>query len=974
MATESAVFTALPNGLHESGERWRVTIFVSPRLLTDGAGNLDLTGANFPAFADWPATIANTKFTILVDGVGSFDTEPDPDSPAPDSATWLALFGKTEVRDPKFNDMAGTKLSSFPVADASKYVLDLYGQVAEAYPEGFPPVTSGPLQDLVDDIGNLSSDGRRRYYPALDNEFSTTHVLEGEKKKTRQWHYVDRTRFPADAQGNRAPVWVFAEAYRFHDRPGARELSAQDPPPAPPKPPEIDFHGFVAFCGDYPKLLRRLGLAVDLLMKVDPAIKARGKLRVEARDVPGNALAWMTAESARPWTNFEISDRRFIATPRDREGDLVDGTLRLEWPQRFSVNQIDVDGSALKTVDFAGNLQRVNEHLVEQNGNSMTDDASSLPALRSSGFMVAREGRSAKLVGQLDASATHEDDHTNEQPAELFAEDVNRGYRLDVEDQKKPGRWLSLHQRIGEYLLQQPDGSKVDLPVEIPPDEGYVKGASTAAVPGKEDNQYLHEAVFGWEGWSLAAKRPGQAINNTAVSDPPQPDAVENPYPMPLVTHFEATPGTLPRLRIGRSYRFRARVVDLAGNSVREDDLVPQHVTPVHTWRRWDPVPSPAVVPRRQFTEGESLMRMVIRSTLGVLPPAYVQLPRIANLGGHDTAPLAYLDANERHVAPPIGSQQLAEWHGRFDAAIGESAGLPTLDSEFDIAARESGSFLEAGPNVVVVNPIDPAHSTDLTDPNRTKGQALQPGEYVLHDVDQLDLPYLPDPLSVGASFTALPGAPGSWLQQWEPTDPNAPWYDRRPLRVRIEDGAGVPVYDATKRLLTVKLPQAEMVTVNLSSYLDEGTQELFGPWMLQRAIFRSLAFRRLAAAQGRNWLLTPWSELTLVHAVEKPLLPPEIRVPATGVPNTGVLRNVGESFAVLAGVVQNHAKSTQRLDIEARWSEPIDDVLQDTPSTLDGRAHVHDFQLLAVRRRVPDRSRRRARVGEPAAQAPPAA
>ena len=101
MATESAVFTALPNGLHESGERWRVTIFVSPRLLTDGAGNLDLTGANFPAFADWPATIANTKFTILVDGVGSFDTEPDPDSPAPDSATWLALLRQDRGAGPQ---------------------------------------------------------------------------------------------------------------------------------------------------------------------------------------------------------------------------------------------------------------------------------------------------------------------------------------------------------------------------------------------------------------------------------------------------------------------------------------------------------------------------------------------------------------------------------------------------------------------------------------------------------------------------------------------------------------------------------------------------------------------------------------------------------------------------------------------------------------------------------------------------------
>ena len=71
----------------------------------------------------------------------------------------------------------------------------------------------------------------------------------------------------------------------------------------------------------------------------------------------------MFAEAARPWTNYEIEDRRFLATPNDREGDLVDGMLRLEWIERFQVNQIDVDGSSLKTVDFAGNLQRINAHL-----------------------------------------------------------------------------------------------------------------------------------------------------------------------------------------------------------------------------------------------------------------------------------------------------------------------------------------------------------------------------------------------------------------------------------------------------------------------------------------------------------------------------------------------------------------------------------------------------------------------------------
>lgn len=963
MASESAIFTALPNGVHPRGDLLCLTVFVSPRLLTDGAGELKMSAGAFPAFSDWPATLAAARFAVHVDGVGPLPAESDPDSASPDSDTWHVLFDNTSVRDGTFNDRSNTRFTSFPVADSASYVLDLYTRIAEGFPEAFPPITTGPLHDLVSDLGSLSEDGRRRYYPLLENEFTTVH----EGKNGRGWRFVDRSRFPTDSQGNRQPQYVFAEAYRFHDRPGARELSALDPPPPPPKPPEIDFHGFVAFCGDYPKLLRPLGIAVDLLLPFDPAIPPQGKLRVEIRDAPAAFLPWMTPESARPWTHYELGGRRFLAEPREKEGDLVDGMLRLEWEARFSVQQIDVDGSALKTVDFAGNVQRLNQHLAEQNGQSMSEDAAALPALRSSGFMIARDRRNTKLVVHLANAADHQDLHDADQPAELFAEDVNRGYRLDVEDQSRPGRWLSLHQRTGTYSLQQPNGTKTPLPSKIPADEGYVKGASTSAVPGKEDDQYLHEALFGWEGWSLAARRPGQAITNTAVAKPVPATEVENPYPMPLVTHFDATRGTLPRLRIGRRYRFRARAVDLAGNSVRDEEAIAKHATSPHTWRRWDPVPSPAVVPRRQFTEGESLMRMVIRSTLNVAPPDYVQLARVVGLAGHDTAPLAYLAINERHVAPAMGSQQLAEWHEKFDDAIGESKTGNDLNTQFDIAARESGSFLQAGPGVFVVNPIDPAHPTDLADPKRKKGDPLVSGEYVCHDVDLLALPYLPDPLSVGASFTSLPGAPDTWLQQWEPTAGNPPWYDRRPLRLRITDGSGPPVYDAAQRLLTVHLPQAEMVSVRLASYLRDSDVELFGPWMLQRAVFRGLGARRTAAAQGRNWMLTPWATLTLVHAVEKPLLGPEIVIPAPGVPNSGVRRAVGETFAVLSGVVQNHAKSTGRLDIEAEWTEPIDDINQPAPSTIDGRAHVVDFQLVASEDacRI-DRNDEPATVGQP--------
>ncbi|MGH9245457.1 MAG: hypothetical protein ACRD29_14305 [Acidimicrobiales bacterium] len=939
MATESVVFTALPNGVHETGDFLRVTIFVSPRLATDGAGELPLAGGDFAAFADWPAAVADTKFAIEVAGLGPLDTEPDPGSAPPDSPTWHALFDATAVVAGEFKDLSETQFRSFPVAATSEYIVNLYRDVAETAPTDFPPATSGRLTDLVSDLGNLAHDGRRRYYPMLD-EFITVH----EGPKGRSWRYVDRASIGSLPDSQRT-LLNFAEASRFYDRPGTRDPAGPDAVPDPPKAPPVDFHGFVAFCGDYPKLLRPLGLAIDVLVRFDPAIQPQGQIRVEVAGSRPEFEPWMTDDAARPWTRYEITDRRFLPEPREKEGDLVDGELRLEDRGRFLVNQIDVDGSTLKVIDFAGNVERIALHLTQPPTRSMTEDAASLPALRSGGFTVARDERTARLVDHLGTAAGHEDDHTDGNPTELFAEDVNRGYRLDVEDERHPGRWLSLHERTGSYQLEQPGGTKVPLPVTIPPDEGYVKGASATAVPGHDEELYHHEAMFGWEGWSLAAKRPGQAITDDAVADPVQPDDPENPYPFPLVTHFDAATGTLPRLRIGRTYRFRARAVDLAGNSVDPRELVPNHVTPPHTWWRWDPIPSPPVVPRRPFTEGESLVRMVIRSTLGELPPAYVALPRITGLAGHTEPRLAYLAANERHLAPPLGSQQLAEWHGKFDAAIGESAGPPALDAEFDIAARESGSFLQPGPNVFVVNPVDPDAATVLT-PDRDKGLPLQPGEYVCHHVDQLDLPYLPDPLSAGASFTSLPGDPGPRLQPWEPTAPSTPWYDRRPLRLRIEDGSGPPVYSASDRLLTVKLAQAEMVTVRLSSFMDPADLELMGVWMNEREFVRSSPLQKSAAEQGRHWMLTPWQRLTLVHAVEKPLTAPVINVPATGVPNTGVRRAVGETFAVLSGAVANHAKSTGRLDLEAEWEEPIDDVNQPAPSTIDGHAHVADFLL----------------------------
>ena len=54
MATESVIWTALPNGFRDGGNALGFTIFVSPRLTADGDSE---PLSVFPAFSNWPAAL-----------------------------------------------------------------------------------------------------------------------------------------------------------------------------------------------------------------------------------------------------------------------------------------------------------------------------------------------------------------------------------------------------------------------------------------------------------------------------------------------------------------------------------------------------------------------------------------------------------------------------------------------------------------------------------------------------------------------------------------------------------------------------------------------------------------------------------------------------------------------------------------------------------------------------------------------------
>ncbi len=407
-----------------------------------------------------PRPSRSCRLFVEVENLGTFDTGADPDSFAqPDSATWALVFGgEVGVITGEFKDLSEKKIRSFPAAEVADHVLDLYTDVAEGYPLTFPPVTFGPLAPLADELGHLG-DGRAEHYKRLDSlfEHEQSQLVEG-----RHGRYIPRGLVPPAEQRRVA----FTQAYRFYDRfrngQSVREPWGDiDPAKVPPGPkrPDYDFHGYVAALGDYPLLLRPLGLAIDLVMKRDPQIPDEGRVRVRV-DAPGD-LAWTTDEVARPWTNYELRDRRFIPRPREREGELVDGTLRLESTRHFRVHQIDVDGSALKTVDFLGNVKRVKDHL-QSVPRSMTPDESSLPALRGVGFTISRNDRAEQMVNRLDNAVLHDKDVTNKDPADLFAEDVTRGYRVDVEPNGKP--FLSLCLRTGTYVVRTAGRRSTDPP------------------------------------------------------------------------------------------------------------------------------------------------------------------------------------------------------------------------------------------------------------------------------------------------------------------------------------------------------------------------------------------------------------------------------------------------------------------------------------------------------------------------------
>jgi hypothetical protein len=584
--TEAFVVLALPHSVSADAP-FHVSLFVSPKLASTDA---DPKLRDFGPFRRWARQVTQGRIT-LSDQAGDIPCTARVGAIEP--ALWPKVFPpSTPVAGQQVPDWSNRPFRSFDTRNVTSLAKAVQATSILASPTAAPTPAAHPLtapmlrfteRYRVPDPRFPERPWRPQPPLAYDESLATRDLdeilIEGKAPDgfVGQGHELSEQVASIDVLPARM-AWELHQARRFYERPESeqRYLDRPDPerrplPSLPKKEPE--FHERCATVGDHPALLRKLGLVVDL--EVDDVTRLATSTWLQGSiEVPG-ALCQRTRVLCRT-----TPDEAFVTVAAG--DDWSDGALTIGRTDRFQVLDVDADGSALKTERYFWSIPRLNQ--IEENGDDIT---AASPALRSAGFTISRTGQSQNTQDRLDTQQGHEAGLAggkDELQTDLNTEDVTRGMRVEVWDDHTKV-WRSLHQRLSDVSVT--GFGKVLDGLE---DEGFTQGTSATETPdaAPTDPVYIHEAMFGWEGWSLSAPRPQLRVrhatpkeqagkdNPTEVVEktPTDPKDEHRKPPHPITFTNHAAPGSLPRLRFGRNYAFRVWQVDLAGNS-RPHDLDP---------------------------------------------------------------------------------------------------------------------------------------------------------------------------------------------------------------------------------------------------------------------------------------------------------------------------------------------------------------------------------------------------------------
>ena len=955
MRKQSIIWTALPHG--RTGDTLNLSVFIAPRLWDDTSQDERLLSV-YDDFLNWPARIGAATFDVSFNGGAPLPaTKVKPGAVSAD--VWGALFNATTRVVPfRFESMLDTELvcpSSVTIHDIIKRI---YQTVATdpAYRAGsdLPPRGTLARNDDVRDVAwptrprpnvqHVPDDPRPKpgppWVPTVP-EPEPGPAKPPQKKPgcgcagclalplallrrlLKMIGMIAMLPFTmgvggfTGASASNAKRDAFRTLHAAVDTPTS-EIS-EDMPSTAELAQRYDFHEMIATLGDYPNLLRYCGLVVDLQVTIDDSVAAAGTVEVH----PHIGTDASITHHHRPRTHYELTADQFLAATAPVGGDLHNGLLRVDDENRFVVMQLDIAGSAIKVQQMATSVVSREAH-DEWSGNDEAEEG--LPALQSAGLSIVRPGYATHLRERFEASEALNnaiaaaDDSPPGDPSipprmDLFAEDLVRGYRVDVWDDKST-RWHSLCQRIGTYDF---DGIP---PLENEEDEGFVQASAVEPIREQAERVLrVHESLFSWNGWSLGAPRYGRTILSTPgfkteIDDPPNEPATA----FKLKASFVPPAKSLPRLRFGYEYKMRVRAADLAGNSVFKPGEAAfletqDEVTKQIRYRRFEPIPPPMVMLQRVPVEGESLERVVVRSKVG------------------DDGPTLALQESARHVIPPKTSQQMAEIHRKFDGPTAMKNDV----GGYDLASREAGSIthrVKADGSLEQIGGVEP----------------VKPGAAEhLQKNPTFAVSYLPDPYARGVLFLGLPGlGADDVIDGVNRILFEGKWPDPQPFRLVVQAigaglGSAAPVWSPGERTLTVQVAQGETHRVRFCSILKGTDLPNMATWQwIEETAVVDLPKLRQQAEQGRNWLTLPFRRLTLVHAVQQPL-----EIPKLGAMTT--TRTAGETLAALHGSCVVDAKSTEKIDVHARWEDPIDDPKQPAPGLLPHAMHIDEVKCDGV-------------------------
>jgi hypothetical protein len=867
MTKQRVLWTACPHGKAKDG-KLRVSVHVAPQLFP--TGNAVSSLAEFSDWQYWPPT--NVRFKVKI-GPRTFDA--DIVSAPPSPSLWHVLFPSSTTVDPyEYSSPTSSPLYSYPAGFVRHFFQSTYAALANTAPVGNWP--GFQLLTSEDGFGALPLDSRELY-----DRIETVKAM------------FPKGGGPIPPGKGPDPASDLTQAYLFLQpltTPVKGQSYSTTPPPAVP---QFDFHQAVSLLGRHPALLRLFGLVYELELTRPSGLKGTVAVSVVPSWRPKLGGPPLTI-NVKPVTMTNAGE--WLPAHRTSDAEITSGFFRLSDPD-YAVVEMDLDGATLKAFNFVQGIQRANTEM----RTADTPTHYGVPSLRSAGLAVAKTGNALSLYQnwQNNNGFNAAIEASPPKAVTLYFEDIAQGYRVDVWS-KARGRWFQLCARtgaknpgLGGYGIGSPP-----TVVAVPSgDEGWVEPATTqSASSGGAANPpvYLPEYLMRWSGWSLVGARPGKHLSDVP-SDGLEPDAA-NPANsnLQLQIDYAATPGTLPTLRFGGTYRFRARAVDIAGNSIPFTKTGGfTWATPEVTYRRFEPVPSPVLVPTAPRTPGEHVEHLVIRSNYDIPDDDPSIVPC------------------ERHITPPSTGEDMAEAHGVLDGADGHpDPSSYTLIADRDGLTYKSTSVRDLYGGMTDSQPLNGKNNW-IYYPPVAAPTAAHPA---------FGVPYLPDVLARGVALFNLPGRKDAFVRV--PFDSVGAWPERRAVRLVVRAGKGPVVLPAAGDLdgaIELKAPKASITTVLMSSYFAPGDLEVMALWQWLAEAGTATPALRALILDRLHYMFTPYRELVIVHAVRQPLTPPVIA-------KLTVLRSPGATYALLIGDALADVQSTIRVDVLAAWADPYDD------------------------------------------------